>query len=418
MSTVPTLSTPPSRSDPANFNTRADTFLSELPPWGAAVNVVAGEVNTNATTATTKASQASASATSAATSATNAGNSATAAATSATNAANSATSAATSATNAANSFDSFDDRYLGAKASDPASDNDGNALLEGALYWNTVSKEMRVWNSSGWQAQNATSIPQTINVNSSGSALTVTQRGTGHAFVVEDETGDTTPLVVDAGGNVGIGGVVPNSNTKTYIAKGSFGGTATSLNNNLLLESSGAINVIYNSPTDGVVSHFFRDPANGSANAAGVFSYSHATDQFSFSNHTVCTGLSTTKTAVTAPAASDGNVFSGFYTPTLTNVTNVEQSISYQMQYIRVGNVVTVSGQVDVNPTAEGICAVRLSLPIPSAFVAPRNAAGVATGPHIARIQADTATGDAYLTFTASDLSNAGYSLTFTYRVI
>ena len=69
MSTVPTLSTPPSRSDPVNFNTRGDTFLSELPPWGAAINVVAGEVNTNAATAATKASQASASATSAATSA-------------------------------------------------------------------------------------------------------------------------------------------------------------------------------------------------------------------------------------------------------------------------------------------------------------------------------------------------------------
>lgn len=206
MSTVPILSTPPSRSDPANFNARSDAFLSELPPWGAALNAVAGEVNTNATTATTKASQASTSATSAATSATNAGNSATAAATSATNAANSATAAATSATNAANIYDSFDDRYLGAKSSNPTLDNDGNALLEGALYWNTVSKVLRVWNGSGWQEPNSTTTPQTISVSTAGAALTVTQTGPGPAFVVEDAASDTTPFSILTNGLVSIAG--------------------------------------------------------------------------------------------------------------------------------------------------------------------------------------------------------------------
>jgi hypothetical protein len=47
-------------------------------------------------------------------------------------------------------YDSFDDRYLGAKASDPALDNDGNALLTGALYFNTTSSEMRIWSGSAW----------------------------------------------------------------------------------------------------------------------------------------------------------------------------------------------------------------------------------------------------------------------------
>jgi len=41
--------------------------------------------------------------------------------------------------------DSFDDRYLGSKASDPALDNDGNALLDGALYFNTTANNMRVY---------------------------------------------------------------------------------------------------------------------------------------------------------------------------------------------------------------------------------------------------------------------------------
>ena len=121
----------------------------------------------SATTATTKASEAATSATNAATSETNAGNSATAAATSATHAATSATaaagsatSAASSATDAANKYDEFDDRYLGAKSSDPTVDNDGNALVTGAIYFNTSSNVMKVYGGSSWAnvAPTATSI--------------------------------------------------------------------------------------------------------------------------------------------------------------------------------------------------------------------------------------------------------------------
>jgi hypothetical protein len=56
----------------------------------------------------------------------------------------------TSATSAATSYDEFDDRYLGAKSAPPTLDNDGNALITGALYWNTVSNEMFVWSGSAW----------------------------------------------------------------------------------------------------------------------------------------------------------------------------------------------------------------------------------------------------------------------------
>jgi len=49
-------------------------------------------------------------------------------------------------------YDSFDDRYLGAKASNPTLDNDGNALVGGALYYNTTAQEMRLWTGSAWVA--------------------------------------------------------------------------------------------------------------------------------------------------------------------------------------------------------------------------------------------------------------------------
>jgi hypothetical protein len=62
----------------------------------------------------------------------------------------SASSALASANSAAASFDSFDDRYLGAKTTDPTLDNDGNALLTGALYFNSVSNVMKVYTGSAW----------------------------------------------------------------------------------------------------------------------------------------------------------------------------------------------------------------------------------------------------------------------------
>ena len=49
-------------------------------------------------------------------------------------------------------FDSFDDRYLGAKTADPSVDNDGNALVGGALYYNTTDEVMKVYTGSVWVA--------------------------------------------------------------------------------------------------------------------------------------------------------------------------------------------------------------------------------------------------------------------------
>lgn len=84
--------------------------------------------------------------------------SAAAAAASASAASSSASSASSSAASAAASYDSFDDRYLGPKASDPTLDNDGNALLIGALYFNTTSNIMRIYTDSGWLASTASAV--------------------------------------------------------------------------------------------------------------------------------------------------------------------------------------------------------------------------------------------------------------------
>ena len=149
--TISPLPTPPSRQDPANFTPRADQFLAALPTFATEANNLANEVNTKATEAANSATAAANSATQAAASVTSATTKASEASASATQALNSANAAAASATAAANALDDLDDRYLGAKASDPTTDNDGNALQVGALYWNTSANEMRVWNGSSWQ---------------------------------------------------------------------------------------------------------------------------------------------------------------------------------------------------------------------------------------------------------------------------
>jgi len=66
----------------------------------------------------------------------------------------SATNASASATSAASSYDSFDDRYLGAKSTNPTLDNDSATLLIGAIYWNATANEMRVWSGSAWISYN------------------------------------------------------------------------------------------------------------------------------------------------------------------------------------------------------------------------------------------------------------------------
>jgi hypothetical protein len=124
----------------------------------SASNAATSETNaaTSASTATTQAGIATTQATNASNSASAAATSASNASTSATNASNSASAAATSASNAAASYDSFDDRYLGPKASDPSTDNDGDALIDGALYFNTTGNVLKYWDGAAWNNVEAT----------------------------------------------------------------------------------------------------------------------------------------------------------------------------------------------------------------------------------------------------------------------
>jgi hypothetical protein len=105
-------------------------------------------------------------ATASAGSATAAAGSATAAAGSETAAAGSATAAAGSATAAAVSYASFIERYMGAFSSAPTT------TFEGALYWNSVSDQMFVWNGTSWEVISGTGTVTSVQMAGGTTGLT------------------------------------------------------------------------------------------------------------------------------------------------------------------------------------------------------------------------------------------------------
>ena len=180
-----------SATNAANSASSITTAASTATTKASEASTSASNAATSATTATTKASEASTSASNAATSATNASSSASSASTAASNASTSANSASTYATNASTSassastsaanaaaaqtavetlFDNFDDRFLGTKTSNPSVDNDGNTLSVGAVYYNSVSGQVRFWNGSTWDAPSASAATSATNASNSASA--------------------------------------------------------------------------------------------------------------------------------------------------------------------------------------------------------------------------------------------------------
>jgi hypothetical protein len=203
-------------AETAETNSETAEAASLVSKNAAAASAAAALISKNsatasAATATTKAGEAATSASSitGAQSASNA---------SAVAAAASQVAAAASAASAATTYDTFDDRYLGAKSgfagagTGPSTDNDGNALVEGALFFSSAANEMRVFDGSGFIAASAAG---SVSINTFRYTATAGQT----TFSGSDEASNTLAYTV---GNIllSLNGVLLEIPTDVVAASG------------------------------------------------------------------------------------------------------------------------------------------------------------------------------------------------------
>lgn len=208
---------PPSSRDRVSFRLRADAFVAWMKTFATQINSLIPQLNTalewintnvqnaltysqTATTqadiATTKASEANASAT-----------------------------AALASKEAAEAiFDNFDDKYLGAKATAPTLDNDGNALVTGALYFKTTAPkgiyvydaELSTWSSPTYVPTSHGSLSgrsdEDAHPISSITGLTLALEGTKGIAIASAES-----III---GTAGLGNTIHITGTSTILSLG------------------------------------------------------------------------------------------------------------------------------------------------------------------------------------------------------
>ena len=214
--------------------------------------VDAETATTASNTATTKAAEALASANNAATSESNAltyKNDAETAKTAAelaeTNAETAQTAAEVAQAAAEAALDAFDDKYLGSKSSDPTLDNDGNALVDGALYFNTVDNIMKVYDlgTTTWKQLTPTAAQQTnIDTVAGISANVTTVAGisanvtsvAGNSSNINSVASNSTNINTVAGISADVTSVAGNSSNINSVASNSTNiNTVAAANSNI-----------------------------------------------------------------------------------------------------------------------------------------------------------------------------------------
>jgi hypothetical protein len=294
-----------------------------------------------------------------------------------------------------------------------------------------VTSQLQVYNNS--DPTNAARA--TLFVSSADARIDSGASGTGTFLPLAIWTGGSEKLRIDTSGNVGIGTTslsaefTVNNETDTTAYNGTAtDGQLTAGATQLIRAAAGAnTNVAQLVFQARAAQPFNRIVSSGGTAPFMAFATNNA-ERMRIASDGVVTmatgsGLSISATAVTSPAATDGNVFSGTYTPTLTNTTNIAASTAAVCQYMRVGSVVTVSGTVAIDPTAAGQIVLGMSLPIASALTAATQCGGTFAGSgvttvNIGSIVADATNDRATFDGVVADTANRTYAFTFTYRIL
>jgi hypothetical protein len=118
-------------------------------------------------------------------------------------------------------------------------------------------------------------------------------------------------------------------------------------------------------------------------------------------------------------AAGAAAITSGTYTPTLTIGTNVDRTTSSVCQYMRVGNIITVSGEFQVDAKGPGAFEIGISLPVPADLAATAEVGGTAasSGSVMLRLSGDVTNNRVRVNGVAANGTNTAYSFMFTYKL-
>jgi hypothetical protein len=148
-------------------------------------------------------------------------------------------SSAASASAAAASADAFDDIYLGTKSSDPSTDNDGDALAAGMLYFNSTNDILRVYSGSAWQdaAISSTGVV-TLTGTQTLTNKTLTAPKINEAVAV---TSTATELNLLDGSTAG---AIANSKAVIYSAAGQVNGTTLAIAGTAITSTAAELNLL------------------------------------------------------------------------------------------------------------------------------------------------------------------------------
>ncbi len=295
----------------------------------------------------------------------NVAGSASAAASSASSASSSATAAQAAQNAAETALDTFDDRFLGAKSTsggDPSVDNDGNSLVDGALFFDTTNDYMKVYdlgNTTWRQLTNTTSDQNNINTVSGSISNVNTVAGSISNVNTVASNISTINEKAAAGANTDITSL---KNTSLTIGRDNDNDIDFATDNNIIFRANGADQIklqdglllpVTNNDVDlGSSSLKFKEGHFSSdVNVGGSIDVDGTTnlDNTDIDGTLVVDGTNISLDSTTTLNIDNSNTSNGITIGTATSAVPV--SIGHTTSETTVNDNLTVTGNLTVNGT-------------------------------------------------------------------